>query len=213
MALLKVCGLTRRIDAEFVDKYADYAGFIIHSDVATPRLINPKEAADIINSLSRAKPVAVIKGLNLSQAVELASRIGFNILQYHGLVNIDEFMSRLSNVNIAPVIEYVDYSTTLSMVKDYLGLRNLEYVLIDAPKVGYRTFEHGLKVPLSEVKDIFKLGKVGIAGGIGPNNVKYVVSFRPYLIDVNSGVESKPGVKDWELIMDVVKVVKGEGTP
>jgi phosphoribosylanthranilate isomerase (EC 5.3.1.24) len=50
-----------------------------------------------------------------------------------------------------------------------------------------------------------------VAGGIGPGNIRLVVKYRPYLIDVNSGVESKPGVKDWGLVMQVARVVKGEG--
>ncbi|WP_291766474.1 phosphoribosylanthranilate isomerase [Caldivirga sp. UBA161] len=213
MALLKVCGLTRRIDAEFIDKYADYAGFIIHSNVKTPRLLNPNDAAGIASTLSRAKPVAVVRGLGLRDAVELAVRLGFPILQYHGVVNIDEYLNRQGNINLAPVIEYTDDYATMRAIEGYLTMRGAEYILIDAPKVGHRSFEYGLKIPLSIINRVAGLSKVGIAGGIGPSNIKFIIKYNPYLIDVNSGVESSPGIKDQGLLMEVIKVIKGEGTP
>lgn len=211
MVLLKVCGLTRRIDVEFIDKYADYAGFIIHSDTPTPRLVNLRDAIDMAGSLSRARPVAVIKGLSLGEAMNLAAKAGFPVLQFHGPINADLITSEYGNVNVAPVVEYTNDSQVIETVKTYLTLGNVEYVLVDAPKVGYMVFEHGLKIPLSIITKIAGLDKAGVAGGIGPGNIRLVVKYRPYLIDVNSGVESKPGVKDWGLVMQVARVVKGEG--
>ena len=211
MTLLKVCGLTRRIDVEFIDKYADYAGFIIRSDVKTPRLLSPNEAKDLASTLSKAKPVAVVRGLGLRDAVDLAVRLGFPILQYHGVVNPGEYTSGHS-IKLAPVIEYTDDSTVLKTVGRYLTMNSVEYILIDAPKVGYGVFEHGLKIPLSIIRRITGFSKVGVAGGIGPGNIRLITKYDPYLIDVNSGVESSPGVKDHGLIMEVVKVVKGEGS-
>ncbi|MGC9136450.1 phosphoribosylanthranilate isomerase [Caldivirga sp.] len=208
MTLLKVCGLTRRIDVEFIDKYADYAGFIIHSDVKTPRLLNPHEAKDMASVLSRAKPVAVVRGLELSNALELATRLDFPVLQYHGVVKGYE-----GGFNLAPVIEYTDYSSTVKAIHEYTGIKGIEYILIDAPKMGYRVFEYGLKIPLSIVEKVAGLGKVGVAGGIGPGNIRFIIKYNPYLVDVNSGVESSPGIKDWEQVVRVTKVIKGEGTP
>ena len=212
MTLLKVCGLTRRIDVEFIDKYADYAGFIIYSDVRTPRLINPNEARELASILSKAKPVAVVRGLRFRDAVDLAARLGFPILQYHGVVNLNEYINEQGSIKIAPVIEYTDDSAVLKAIGGYLTMSGVEYVLIDAPKVGHGVFEHGLKIPLSIISRVAGLSKVGVAGGIGPSNVKLITRYNPYLIDVNSGVESSPGVKDHELVMEVVKVVKGEGS-
>ncbi|ABW01873.1 phosphoribosylanthranilate isomerase [Caldivirga maquilingensis] len=213
MTLLKVCGLTRRIDVEFIDKHADYAGFIIHSDVKTQRLLSPNEARDLASTLSKAKPVAVVRGLGLRDAVELATGLGFPILQYHGVVNVDEYLSGQGNINLAPVIEYSDDSTVVKTIEEYLTMSNVEYILIDAPKAGYRLFEYGLKIPLSIIRRVVGLSRIGVAGGIGPGNVKFIIKYNPFLIDVNSGVESSPGVKDWRLIMEVVKVIKGEGAP
>lgn len=213
MTLLKICGLTRRIDVEFIDKYADYAGFIIHSDVKTPRLLNPNETRDMASTLSKAKPVAVVRGLALRDAVDLATRLDFPILQYHGAVNVNEYFSRQGNVNLAPVIEYTDDYTAVKTIEEYLTMNELEYILIDAPKVGHRSFEYGLKIPLSVIRRVAGLSKVGVAGGIGPSNIKFIIKYNPHLIDVNSGVESSPGVKDWGLVMEVVKVIKGEGAP
>jgi len=211
MTLMKVCGVTNVDDAIMVSRYADYVGVIVMSKVATPRLVDLGVARDIANSVGCRKPVAVVEGVDLKSAVDLASRLGFPVVQYHGMVDIDGLrMARKYGLRIAPVINYND-EHGLSRITELVDHDDVEYVLIDAPKVGYKSFEHGLKIPIDVVRRFGGVNKVGFAGGINPSNVGVILRYRPYLIDVSSGVESSPGRKDEELVRRLYEVIKNGG--
>ena len=209
---MKVCGVTSLDDAIMVSRYADYVGVIVMSKVATPRLVDLGVARDIANSIGYRKPVAVVEGVDLKFAIDLASRLGFPIVQYHGVVDTDGLrIAHKYGLRVAPVINYND-EHGLSRVTELVSHDDdVEYVLIDAPKVGYKSFEHGLKIPIDVVKRFGGVNKVGFAGSINPSNVGVILRYRPYLIDVSSGVESSPGRKDEELVRRLYEVIKNGG--
>lgn len=212
MTLLKICGVTRPEDASMVSRYADYVGVIVASRVKTPRLVDEAKAIEIVSEVKGAKPVMVVDGLALGKAVELAGRLGFSVIQYYGELALNEGLEKALNdagVKLAPALTYIGDDSIVSRAIELARLDYVEYVLIDAPKVGYRTFEAGLKIPLSLVSRVSGVVKVGVAGGINPGNVSLVAKYRPYLIDVSSGVESRPGVKDEGLVRAIARVVKG----
>jgi len=207
--LLKICGVARREDAEYLDGKVDYVGFIPDPS-AGARSVDPATARAIAASLSRSKPVAVFAGVDPLAAARMASELGA-VLQHPALAGeevIKQVAAAVPGVKLAPVV-YVS-SDAAARAARLLGLFGdlLEYVLIDAPKRGFSTYELGLKFPLSLVEELRGL-RVGVAGGIGPGNVGAVASRGPFLIDISSGVESSPGVKDPGKIGEVLRVVKG----
>ncbi|GAB6945608.1 phosphoribosylanthranilate isomerase [Vulcanisaeta sp. JCM 14467] len=211
MTLLKVCGVTNNRDAVMISKYADYIGVIIHSSIPTPRLVSKDVARDIIRSVKGIKTVGVVEGLGITEAIKLASDLGFDVLQYHGDPELNgeaiDLLNRLG-IRLAPVLTYVGDESIIEKAAKLASSDYVEYVLIDAPKVGFNRYEYGLKLPLNVIRRASSLPKVGIAGGINPSNVVVVMSYRPYLIDVSSGVERGPGVKDEELVRRVAEVVR-----
>lgn len=176
--------------------------------------MDPATARAIAASLSRSKPVAVFAGMDLLAAARMASELGA-VLQHPALAG-EEAINRVAaavpgGVKLAPVV-YVSSDAAVRaarLLKLFGSL--LEYVLIDAPKRGFSTYELGLKFPLSLVDELRGgLRAGGVAGGIGPGNVGAVASRGPFLIDISSGVESSPpGVKDPGKIDEVLRVVKG----
>lgn len=203
---VKICGITRLEDAEIVDGVADYAGFIVDPAVNNRRRISLDKARDLASVLSKAVPVLVYLNRDAYMAVDEAARYGFHVVQHHGLLPMDVYEYAASmGVRLAPVATYRgqdphDYAVE---VKSLLS-NDPEYVLVDAEKGSERRYEHGLKVPLHVYRAVAGLGRVALAGGIGPSNVDVVKALDPYMIDVSSGVEAEPGVKDPEKVARLI---------
>lgn len=215
MSLLKICGITRVEDVEIVDKLADYAGFIVAHEKVSPRALEAGKAADLASTLSKAKPVLVIANMGVREAVDLYLRLKvFKVLQYHAplpadaAVEVAEELATLGG-NFAPVIIVRDNNFYPQHPKDY-SLINYEYLLVDAAKDSTLVYTGGLKLPPQLILNAVKsVKRVGVAGGVTPFNAHIVVSLNPYLVDVSSGVEKMPGVKDPVLVEKIAKVVRG----
>jgi phosphoribosylanthranilate isomerase len=210
--LLKICGLTRSVDVELVDNVADFAGFIVDELLVSPRKIDPKLAKDLASILTNAKAVFVYGKIDPKIAIETSRKFDIRILQYHADINpsLIEY-ARSHDIEIAPVINYKENMNNeiLNKFLEYSYYRPI-YILVDSDKSSNLKYEHGLKLPLKTLNQILNLNKVGIAGGITPENISYVIRFHPYLIDVSSGVENAPGIKSVEKIMRIVEVIKSE---
>ncbi|ADY01624.1 N-(5'phosphoribosyl)anthranilate isomerase (PRAI) [Vulcanisaeta moutnovskia 768-28] len=212
MTLLKICGVTSQRDAVMASKYADYVGVIVHSSVPTHRLVDRGRAREIINAVRGVRTVGVVEGLDVASAIKLVGELGFDVVQYHGDTTvIDEAIDLLNQhgIRLALAMAYAGDDFIIEKALDIAPRNYIEYVLIDAPKVGFRTYEHGLKIPLNVIKRVGGIPKVGVAGGINPSNAPIVVSYKPYLVDVSSGVEKSPGVKDKVLVRRIAEVIKG----
>jgi len=208
--LLKICGLTRSIDVELVDKVADFAGFIVDELLITPRKINPRVAKELASTLTKAKAVFVYGKMDPKIAIETSRRLDIPILQYHTDINpnLIEY-ARSHSIEIAPVINYKENMNNeiLSKFLKYLYYKPV-YILIDSDKSSNLRYDYGLKIPLKTLNQILNVNSVGIAGGITPENISYVIKFHPYLVDVSSGVEDSPGIKNMGKIMKIVEVIK-----
>jgi phosphoribosylanthranilate isomerase len=208
--LLKICGLTRNIDVELVDKIADFAGFIVDELLVSPRKIDPKIAKALASTLTNAKAVFVYGKIDPKIAIETSRKLDIRILQYHADINpsLIEY-ARSHGIEIAPVINYKENDEILNKFFEYSYYKPI-YILIDSDKNSNLKYEHGLKLPLKALNQILNVNNVGIAGGITPENISYVIRFHPYLVDVSSGVEDAPGIKSVEKIMRIIEVIKSE---
>jgi phosphoribosylanthranilate isomerase len=210
--LLKICGLTRNIDVELVDKIADFAGFIVDELLVSPRKIDPKIAKALASTLTNAKAVFVYGKIDPKIAIETSRKLDIRILQYHADINpsLIEY-ARSYGIEIAPVINYKENMNDeiLNKFFEYSYYKPI-YILIDSDKNSNLKYEHGLKLPLKALNQILNVNNVGIAGGITPENISYVIRFHPYLVDVSSGVEDAPGIKSVEKIMRIIEVIKSE---
>ncbi|MEZ0320079.1 MAG: N-(5'-phosphoribosyl)anthranilate isomerase [Pyrobaculum sp.] len=203
MTLLKICGVTRPEDAAALDGLADYIGFIL--EPSSPRSARREDVSALRAALYKSRAVLVTASLPAREAVDAAAEADIPVVQHHGLLDAEAYdYAKSRGVALAPVAVFRPGADVGAAVRRLLALPH-EYVLVDADKKSAERYEGGLKVPLAVMREVAGLGRVALAGGITPENVSLVLSLRPYMIDVASGVEKAPGVKDMEKVKSILK--------
>ena len=173
---VKICGLTRRCDAECAtDCGADYLGVVLYDK--SPRFVAPERLKDIFGGL----PIPVV-GVFVDPDLEYLKRVLFSgvvdIIQLHGHESA-EFAREAAK--LAPVWK-------AAYEFDFPA----ECLVCDALRGGSgEVGNHALAAQIAKVR------RVMLAGGITPENaVEFAKEVAPYGIDLASGVESAPGIKD-----------------
>ena len=188
---VKICGLTRLEDAQqAVDLGAAALGFNFYPP--SPRYIEPEAARAMVQSLP---PLVTSVGVfanetDAGHVISIAREAGATAVQLHGpgFPELQELLSAFTLVVAAPVRE--------GFKAEALGkFRANAYLLdaFDADRLGGtgRTFDW------NAAREAKRYGPIILAGGLTPENVSRAVRVvRPYAVDVASGVESAPGIKD-----------------
>ena len=196
MAEAKICGLTRAIDAETADAAgAAYLGVIF---AGGPRHRTPIEARATLSG-RRARKVGVFASQSGAEISDVASLVGLDVIQLHGAID----PARVAAVRAATGLEiWAVVRTADGLLPD--GTEDLadsaDALLIDAMAPN-GLGGSGLVVPwgiLGESLDAMESAhRIVLAGGLTPENVAEAISYvSPMIVDVSSGVESEPGVKD-----------------
>lgn len=192
---IKICGITRLEDALLaVELGADALGFILYPK--SPRCILPAEARAIIDRLPPfITPVAVVVNETAAAVNALLAETGCRAAQVHG-VDAPDYPLQVQ----APVILVISVASPVDLaMPEYC--RHARAVLLDTKAPGQyggtgKTFDWTIA---HEAK---ALGKpIILAGGLTPENVGAAIRIAdPYAVDLNSGIEQAPGMKDPEKI-------------
>jgi phosphoribosylanthranilate isomerase len=188
---IKICGITRLEDAQAaVECGADALGFVFWPQ--SPRLVDTERVRTIVAALRGS--VAFV-GVFVNQPVEevndVAKRAGLTMVQLHG----DERPSYAKTLSL-PVIKSVTLETSIRFDE---WPREVLW-LIDAHDPEHRGGT-GKLANWTKASALAAERRVLLAGGLTPANVAGAVAqVRPYGIDVSSGVESEPGIKDRALL-------------
>ena len=203
---VKICGITRTTDARACLKFgADALGFIFHP--TSPRNLTLDKFRGLFAGLDfgKCRKVAVAVSPDISR-VEQLIEAGFDKFQFHFSPDIsEEKISQWSsligreNLWLAPRLES---STPLP---DYF-LKYAKVFLIDA----YSEKSYGGTGKLADWEKFAELKEQHpdhqwfLAGGLGPENLADALSrLRPDGVDLNSGVEKNPGIKDTQKLSEV----------
>jgi len=188
---VKICGITSYEDAIMaLDAGVDALGFNFFP--RSPRYIDPVDVKAII---SRLPPFAVTVGLfvNVDQpekVVETAEIAGVEVLQLHG----DESPEYCRKLSDRPLIKALRIGS--EPVWEDLGRYPVRAFLLDV-KDDKLFGGTGTSFDWNLAQSIDRKRPVILAGGLRKDNVRIAIeTVRPYAIDVCSGVELNPGVKD-----------------
>ena len=203
---VKICGITDCEDAlRAVKLGADALGFIF---APSPRQIPMGKARCIIQAIPPfVKTVGVFVNEDAATIREHINYCGLDLVQLHGDES-PEFCREL-----------MPYSVKAFRIKDGSSLQmcagyqvNVRALLLDtyaADKAGGtgKTFDWQLAVNIRETGI-----PVILSGGLGPSNIEEAIRLvRPYAVDVNSGVEKRPGKKSYVLMKELIEKVRGTG--
>lgn len=197
---IKVCGIRTPDDAlAAVDAGADALGFVFTR--RSPRFIDPAEAAEILAGLPPfVASIAVLANTPLETFMEIEETCPTHATQLQG--NEDESLVAAC----APVIKGVRWvdGTIAQELARWDRNENVEAILVDVVAAG-RAVDWAAMAPALD-----EIGKpVILSGDLDPANVGEAVrALRPYAVDVAAGVESAPGVKDFELIEAFCRAVR-----
>jgi phosphoribosylanthranilate isomerase len=201
--LIKICGTTSEDDALLaVAMGANAVGFVF---APSPRQISPQRAADIIKRLPRDEimTVGVFRDDAPRRVVEIVYSAGLQAAQLHGRETPDETLWVRQRIPMV-IKAFPAGDARVTRAGEY----GADAILLDAPNPGSgQVFDWALAGDLPEGQ------KLVIAGGLDAGNVAAAISkVRPWGVDVTSGVEASPGVKDPMKVKAFVEAAKRAAT-
>jgi phosphoribosylanthranilate isomerase len=208
---VKICGLTRVEDAiACAAAGVDWIGLNFHP--GSSRFVQRDRAAEIITALpSSICAVGVFVDRPASEVADLCRQLGLKFVQLHGNES-PEYLLSLGQLKVIRAFR-LGGSSAWASVNDYLARAEVlgcppEAILIDAYVAG-QPGGTGAAVCGDVLVSMPPLPRFILAGGLTPANVAAKVEqFRPWMVDVASGVESAPGQKDPALIASFVRAAK-----
>lgn len=206
MTRVKICGNTNYDNARAaVDLGADYLGFIFVP--SSKRAVTLEKAEPIVAKLKDfPNLVGVFCNQPKKEVEQIAGRLGLKHLQFHGeetALYCESFVTK--GYEVIKTFHVKD-AMSLKRIDEY----NVSAFLFDT----YSSSEKGgTGVPFrwDIIEDRpYVHEKLFLAGGLNVDNVAQAIQqVRPFAVDVASGVESSPGIKDPNLLRTFIENVKG----
>jgi phosphoribosylanthranilate isomerase len=208
---VKICGITREEDlAVAVAAGADAVGFLVGVP-SSPRNLTLERAERLLRQVPIfVDSVVVTAPQNIDGLVEICKRLKPTAIQIHGKKNVvaSEIRERIKDTRLIKTIYVKASSLSETVIED---LKTFDAVLLDSFTKGQyggtgRVHDWTLS---RQIKEAVSPLPVILAGGLKPENVKEaILMVQPYAVDVASGVELQPAVKDHEKIRAFVENAK-----
>jgi phosphoribosylanthranilate isomerase len=221
MTRVKICGITSLEDARLcVDAGADALGFIFVEN--TPRFVTPELVAPIVRYLPPfVTPVGIFWDHPAGHVKAVAEACGLRALQFHG----DERPEDLEGFSV-PVIKTIKMApaTTIEGLPEYRVKESFKALLFHKVAMAV-LLDSAARWSEGEGRDPIEwtlaahivqrlaarptLPRVILSAGLTPETVgRAIAVVKPYAVDVNSGVEAKPGRKDPEKVRRFIQAAR-----
>ena len=206
MPLVKICGITRPEDAEEAFSLgADFLGLVF---AESKRKIDIRQAGRIMEAVPTFQNfVGVFQGQSLEVVKNTALGLGLEYVQLHGEETV-EFCNLLKASGLL-VIKAVHIDERTKIAEEMFMPYDAHAYLLDT-KVGRRSGGTGKAFNWNLVdSSISKRHRIFLSGGLNAKNISDAIDIvHPYAVDVSSGVESEPGIKDFRLVREFIKRAK-----
>lgn len=195
--MIKICGLTSQTDARFAaEAGADYLGFIFAP--GSPRQVGPEAVRDIVKQLPPdVKKVGVFRNEPNASIRRIMDFCGLDIVQLHGQESPETVKVLALDYEVWKALPF-----TASSV--FAEIRNFPdcMLLADSDKQG-GDCNWSLAMLVARRKKLF------LAGGISPDNAAHAVeTVCPFGLDICSGVEKQPGIKDHGRLHETINRIR-----
>jgi len=211
---VKICGITRKEDLDAAaEAGADAVGFVV-GVASSPRNLSLNEAERLIRQVPpfvKSVLVTVPRSIDDFAAYE---KLNPDAIQIHG-ENLHAAASvrlRLPNTQLIGAVN-ANLADALDVISRVSKL--FDAVLLDsfvAGRYGGTGVVHDWELS-KRVKQVIHPKPLILAGGLNPENVAEAVrTVKPYAVDVSSGVEQQPGIKNHQKIVEFIKNAKDIGT-
>ena len=195
--LIKICGITNLDDALFAaEAGADLLGFIFAS--GSPRKVDPKTVRDIVKLLpSGIKKVGVFRDQPNAEIISIMDLCGLDIVQLHGHETPETAKVLALEYEVWKAIPFTSAAAFAESLKfqDYTQLA-------DSDKQG-NDCNWSLAMLTARRRRMF------LAGGIAVENAAHAVeTVCPAGLDICSGVEVRPGIKDHSKITEIINRIR-----
>jgi len=208
MTWIKICGTTNLEDAQLAaDAGADALGFIF---APSARQIHPQQANQMISALPQAiEKIGIFVGQPAAEIERISKAVGLTGIQYYGhAVREIENLAAASNLKLFAALSASD-GALIENAQAWNKTKIFAY-LLDSARAGGgtgRRFDWQSSIP--HVQLIKQHARVIVAGGLTPENVGEAIRlFRPWGVDVVSGVERSPGKKDPQKVKAFIAAVR-----
>jgi len=212
---VKICGLKDAASVNAaLDAGADLIGFVFYPP--SPRSLSPDAAARLADmARGRAKIVALVVDADDALVTEIAEKVRPDFFQAHGS-ETPERIAEISRLAAAPVIKAIKVRAPEDVAAARAYRDVAEMILFDAkapetlngvlPGGNGIAFDWGLLSPDARPRRFM------LSGGLSAENVGHAIFLTGApIVDVSSGVEDRPGVKNTELIRKFIEVAKAAG--
>lgn len=195
---IKICGITNEADAlTAIGLGADAIGVIF---APSPRQVSLSTAKDIVRRLPHdCWSVGVFRDESPLRVVDMANEVGLKAVQLHGHETPEAVAFIAQRVNV--VIKAI----SINMIsEEQIKAYEAELLLVDGPNPG-----SGQVYDWSQAMSHVDPDRMILSGGLDPGNVAAAVAnIRPFGVDVATGVEMAPGVKDPRKVMAFINAVR-----
>ena len=201
---IKICGITNKEDAlNAIALEVDAIGFIFYEN--SPRYITPEKVEEIILDLPPfIHTLGVFVNEEEGKIKEISQRCKLTGIQLHGS-EAPDFCTKFTLPTIKAIA--VSDENDIQKISQYKGCAN--GILLDTKAKNVhggtgKTFDWGLALQAKEYDTPLIL-----SGGINSNNIgKAIKMVSPYGIDICSGVEKEPGLKDYNKMKILLESIK-----
>jgi phosphoribosylanthranilate isomerase len=208
---VKICGLKSEIALEAaLSAGADYVGFVFFPP--SPRNLSPQAAAGLAErARGRARIVTLMVNPDDGLISEVVSAVAPDLIQLHG----QETPERVAEVKRrwgVPVMKAIPVETAQDAHAALRYRAVADLVLFDAraPADSTRPGGNGAPFDWRSLLGVREDLRFVLSGGLTPDNVAEAIRITgASFVDVSSGVESRPGEKDPDLIHRFLRAAKG----
>lgn len=199
---IKICGTTSVEGADLVkSSAASYAGLIFAEQ--SKRYVSFEKAQQIVEAVP-FNYVGVFVDASIEQVVAMTKKLNLSAVQLHGTEQ-QSYISQLRNQLPTPCQIWLAKGVNNSLPA--LNETDVDYFLLDC-QVGQQTGGTGQSFDWRLLSDIKDKSKLILAGGLNADNIVAAAKCELAMLDLNSGLESSPGIKDPQKITQIFSLLR-----